>query len=534
LALSLALLSASYSNAQDVSSTGNLVNYSTSPTDTTSTWYNGVYVDQLTCWAPGQDGNCGPNPSIRPGGYINFSYGLTDLYQMVNINKALSGLGSGLQVSGFNFGFTAKNGNGWDSGQTDYLNAYVKFYDKSNTKVIENYNWDLNYGFDWTNFNYDKTFSTPYEVNKLGSARYGFVGGDSNFLAGTYGPEIYNVSFNLKYGVDPCATNPLYSPSCAGYMDALAKLTPTTTKTETVTVSTGTSEPSSSPAQTYTIAPSTGSTEVSSTGTTSSTSTTASSTPTASGSQPKAGQVQLAGFTKSLSPSTSQVLSMIGSQQSKNASLANSVTVAAQAQAQSAASAATLQAESIAGDAAAASVTAGHGSVLGAGNAQNSSSMGGADDFGINVSKLNFADTYSTVNDTAASVSYNLLQNGRQASVDVEIPSNLGLKMNSGSPLDSLLNPGLEAPTGSLEQPANSVKKNIQSNELAGGVDIASIATQPQGYQAYSMMMPDVAFYAPKEIYKNQVNVDNARVLRGLGSDRLHQEMVNQQYRLGK
>jgi hypothetical protein len=48
------------------------------------------------------------------------------------------------------------------------------------------------------------------------------------------------------------------------------------------------------------------------------------------------------------------------------------------------------------------------------------------------------------------------------------------------------------------------------------------------------MMMPDVAFYAPKEIYKNQVNVDNARVLRGLGSDRLHQEMVNQQYRLGK
>jgi hypothetical protein len=46
-------------------------------------------------------------------------------------------------------------------------------------------------------------------------------------------------------------------------------------------------------------------------------------------------------------------------------------------------------------------------------------------------------------------------------------------------------------------------------------------------------MIPDVAFYAPKEIYKNQKTVDNARTLRGLqgGSDRLHQEMVNQQYK---
>jgi hypothetical protein len=47
------------------------------------------------------------------------------------------------------------------------------------------------------------------------------------------------------------------------------------------------------------------------------------------------------------------------------------------------------------------------------------------------------------------------------------------------------------------------------------------------------MIMPDVAFYAPREIYRNQVNVDNTRLLRGLGSDRLHQEMVNQQYKTG-
>ena len=78
------------------------------------------------------------------------------------------------------------------------------------------------------------------------------------------------------------------------------------------------------------------------------------------------------------------------------------------------------------------------------------------------------------------------------------------------------------------------VNKNVLPNELAGTVDIARMAIQPAGYQAYSAMMPDVAFYAPKEIYKNQVNVDNVRLLRGLGSDRLHQEMVNQQYKLGQ
>jgi len=46
------------------------------------------------------------------------------------------------------------------------------------------------------------------------------------------------------------------------------------------------------------------------------------------------------------------------------------------------------------------------------------------------------------------------------------------------------------------------------------------------------MAIKDTPFYEIKEVYKNQVNVDNVRVLRGLGSDRLHQELVNQQYKI--
>jgi hypothetical protein len=78
------------------------------------------------------------------------------------------------------------------------------------------------------------------------------------------------------------------------------------------------------------------------------------------------------------------------------------------------------------------------------------------------------------------------------------------------------------------------VKRNVQPNEAAGGVDIATIATQPKGYDAYAQMtLKDAAFYKAEDIYKGQKNVDNVRLLRGLisGSDRLHQNMVDQQYK---
>ena len=81
----------------------------------------------------------------------------------------------------------------------------------------------------------------------------------------------------------------------------------------------------------------------------------------------------------------------------------------------------------------------------------------------------------------------------------------------------------------------SSVNRNVQSNELAGGVDIASMASVPTGFNAYSFVLRDSAFYEPKEVYKNQRTIDNERVLRGLtrGSDSLHQRMVDQQYKSG-
>ena len=79
------------------------------------------------------------------------------------------------------------------------------------------------------------------------------------------------------------------------------------------------------------------------------------------------------------------------------------------------------------------------------------------------------------------------------------------------------------------------VKNKGDVSELAGGVDLTKLTALPTGYTAYlSFTIKDSPFYDIKEVYKNQVNVDNVRLLRSLGSDRLHQEMVNQQYRIGR
>jgi hypothetical protein len=106
----------------------------------------------------------------------------------------------------------------------------------------------------------------------------------------------------------------------------------------------------------------------------------------------------------------------------------------------------------------------------------------------------------------------------------------------AGNPLSEIImQQQFEMMQNNIAQPSSSVNRNVLPNELAGGIDIASMASMPAGFNAYSFVLKDSAFYEPKEVYKNQRTVDNARVLRGLtsGSDAKHQEMVNQQFKLG-
>jgi hypothetical protein len=728
LALCLAFLSTSYSNSQTVDpTTGNLINSGTASTDTTSVWNNGVYVNQL-CFYAGEPGNCGPNPSIRPGGAINFSYGTADLYQIININKALEAAGTGIQLSGFNYSFSAKNGNGWDGGQQDYLAAYVKLYGSGGNQIANyDYSAATNNKYNWTNFSFNETFATPYIASSLSTAQVGFVGRDNNFWAGNYGPEIVNVDFRLKYKTDPCATNPaysstcagfnnvvntnnlldssvggsylnqafaintalqnagvgatvhgfnygfnwrvgtgffgctawnqdgscswtmntpaysnatvsltnssnqslyskqysfsgegtsgsvsdkfllptslnqsmlgtgrivgsasgtgssiegawatmiytadpcstnpLYSPDCKGYALAIAKqLAPPPPPTESAPALAeappmgppppppGSTPPPGSEPPPGSQPPPPGGTQTASSNPSS---TPANQPPPPGGSsQPKAGEVKTAGDGGSKSTvSLSSVMSMISSNQARIGNEAKSVVQAAESAAAQAATSAQQQAETVAGALTAQSISSSMAqsntstSTVAVSSSQSQMSV-------VNVASVSqtsvvsigglrapsasiFADTVSALPQgmTQGQIDMYSLQSpqGRNnTQPEPEAPQFEGIKIGGRSALNDAIEQRPMLQNTTQEQRTETVNRNVQNNELAGGVDIASMATQPQGYQAYAIAIPDAAFYAPREIYKNQRTVDNARLLRQLTNDSRHREMVEQQYR---
>jgi hypothetical protein len=131
------------------------------------------------------------------------------------------------------------------------------------------------------------------------------------------------------------------------------------------------------------------------------------------------------------------------------------------------------------------------------------------------------------------SISYNIVAPTRYTpQAQIEMPSIEGIKFGNKSPVENAMDAKPMLPQmNQVQQQNDSVKRNVQNNEAAGNVTLESIAKQPVGYAQYFSAIPDAAFYAPKEIYKNQKTVDNVRALRQLSSDKLHQDMVNQQYK---
>ena len=215
--------------AQEVQSvySGNLVNPTGTPTDTSTTFLGyGTLNEPITCMAPGQPGYCGPLAAVNgfgaDTGLINFSYGQSNIYQDFDLRKVLPNGGDDWIITQYDFTFLAKNGNGWDNGALDGLSAYVNLY--NDNKLIASYYYDLNYVFSWTQFSYSKQFDEVYTIQDLDTIRIGFIGQDYNFFAGFYGPEVTNIGFGVYYEVDPCVDDPLSRPTCPGYIEALLAL----------------------------------------------------------------------------------------------------------------------------------------------------------------------------------------------------------------------------------------------------------------------------------------------------------------------
>lgn len=515
-------ISSSASNAQTVTgqldptqvyNTGNIVQ--DTPYGGISSWTNGVYQDNLTCWAWGDPGYCGPNAIVRPGNNINFSFGYTDLNQIQSIASVLPNSGTGLRINGYNFGFTAKNGNGWDGGNLDYLTAYVNFYDPKGI-LAYNKNYDLNYQFNWTTFNFSENFTKPYASKDLGTVQYGFVGKDNNNWAGPYGPEIYNISFSLKYSVDPCYVNILSSPSCPGYLEELAKLnnvsssTLATVNTTPTTTTTITNDPVQ-PVSTSYSAPTTSSVQATPVQTTASNSP---SEKTVSG------------------PSISTILGIVRSEQSRIAGVESSAVQQANETASKLANTAKEQGESVAASLTTTSISSSMNSVQGIGQTSSGFSvlsptlgltLPGASQPGLQVQSLQQRQI----------ITENKTEENR-SNQETEVIRTDSINFVGSNPINDYLEqkPVQDNQNTTTTREAT-VKKDVQDSDIAGGVTLSAMAKLPVGYELYSVAIKDSNFYAPKEIYKNQRIVDNDRIQRMMNSrsDKVHQEMVDEQYR---
>ena len=604
----------SNSQTTSTSTTGNLINYGTSPTDTTSIWNNGVYVNQLGCFGGNSGtGYCGPNPNVQTNGNINFSYGQVNLNQIVNINTALAAAGTGLQLNGFNFGFMAKNGNGWDDGRQDYLSAYVKLNGTNGTTLAAyDYTDQTNRKYNWSQFNFSETFTTPYALSKLSTAQVGFVGRDNNFWAGPYGPEIYNVNFSLTYSVKPAAppvvpAPPAYAPPApapaapppAEASPALAQASPqqqaqqppppppppqqdanqNPSVAQDNPAQPGPApagppptspQPAGGPPQTATASAS--SSSAPSGGGSAGPSKLAMSVVRSAQANDRATQAQAVQNAAKAFEATQQ-----SSQTASNAAVsmnqemsANSATAAAQfssqttqasqqtlnqsgqgpqqsqqsttQQQQASRSAQTTQqtqgtSQQQTFDSSVTSSVALRAPVITTVDAPVQSSSG----TGLIVNRNPFAynplitntNTTSTLPTTPPPVYQSRLQD-RGIELDMPMVASFSGVGKAGNPLSELImQQRFEMLQGNVEQQSSGVNRNVLPNELAGSIDLASMASIPTGFNAYSFVLRDSAFYEPKEVYKNQRTVDNARVLRGLtgGSDALHQRMIDLQYK---
>lgn len=558
------------SNAQDLVP-GQI--YYTPDITNNNQWVGAVYQQNLTCWGYGDPGYCGPQPIVRPGGNINFSYGSSYIYQQPQAQAVLPQI-SGLQVNGYNFSFTAKNGNGWDDGRTDQLTALVRLWDTTGGRGLDSLlyrnEYNLNYQFNWTNFNYSETFTTPLAASTIGTVQYGFIGRDNNGWAGPYGPEIMNVSFNLKYSVDPCATNPLYSPTCSGYLAALAKLMPQAApvqETAVVVQQTPTEQNVGTPT-TATAAPQV--TAVSNT-----------ATPVA------AAVVSTSAVTQEKSSGSpanlSFALNLIAKNSDREKATQQAAVSSALAEAQAAAAKneqETSQTVAALGSMSAQSVEVGvalatSGQQSAQSSQSSSSSKTAQSQFtGQGIQLLMPANTqpvtltqqssqvYQPPQQTAVAVasptSYALFQapqlqlvqptapeilqpaptqatfaQSERQQADPEVPqTSTNFLLDRTNPLREILDSAPILLSDFTEQRQDNQNRVIQPNELAVGVNLAQMATVPQGYANYTnLALRDASFYEPKEVYKNQTVVDNVRVLRGLGSDQKHQDLVNLQYK---
>ena len=208
--------------AQSDQTTGNLVYTSCNPAPTGATF---AWTGFSNVTSTG--GNTTNDNGAVTGYNVNnctfyFGYNQGTVAYTYAINQALAAAGTGIQVRGYNWSWEINNLN-YDNrqGSVDTLTARVLTYAADNVTLRRTDTWLYDTKFDWTTFSGTVNYANPGSPSEFGNMRLEFTGRDTGFWAGYYGPQVRNISLSLNFGVDQCAADPLSSPDCAGYQQAL-------------------------------------------------------------------------------------------------------------------------------------------------------------------------------------------------------------------------------------------------------------------------------------------------------------------------
>jgi hypothetical protein len=150
------------------------------------------------------------NPATQT---ILFGYTQQIVSQEIKLREVLQG--THLRLHGYNYSFQYMN--------SDFNRGFVSFAvdlkdEFGFSKQRDNYL--LNQTNGWETVSNKRSYGSPFNLLSVDRFEVSFSGKDDRYWAGYYGPQVRNVTLNAMYVVDECAVNPLYATTCPNYQQA--------------------------------------------------------------------------------------------------------------------------------------------------------------------------------------------------------------------------------------------------------------------------------------------------------------------------
>jgi hypothetical protein len=187
-------------SAQDIHTTPNLIQNS---------WANTV-TGNYTPGGTSGGNRAAYNPQTQT---ILFGYTQQIVNQEIRLREALQG--THLRLYGYNYSFQYMNSEfnrGFVSFSVDLKDQFGFSKQKDNYTLNQTNGWETVSG--------KRNYGSPFNLDFVDRFDVSFSGKDDRYWAGYYGPQVKNVSLNAMYVVDECTVNPLYASTCPNYQQA--------------------------------------------------------------------------------------------------------------------------------------------------------------------------------------------------------------------------------------------------------------------------------------------------------------------------